>query len=480
MKSLFKNSLYNIIYKLFMIIFPLISSAYVSRILLPMGVGKVAYAQNIASYFITAASLGVGNYGIREIGKKQKNKEEYSKTVVELLIITLFSTLICSAFYYGMVSTLPYFQNSKMLYYVVGIQLLLTAANVDWFYQGMEEYKYITVRSLIVKILTLLGIFVFVKKQDDTIAYALFSSIALAGNNIINVIHLRKYLTLDDVKHIELAKHIKPLFILLSTGFAVELYTKLDTTTLGIMTSEEYVGYYNYATKISSIVVGLAASVSTILLPRFSLYREQNKMEELKKTIENAQAGLLYLSIPACVGLALLSKYIIIFLFGADFLPAVLTVQILTFLVVIKSIGNLYGVQILVAFGKEKILFYTTVLGAISNIIMNLILIPAFRQNGAAIASVISEFVVCLYQFTAAQKLVHTKFDKMDILKILLASTGMAIIVILVETVLKNEIIVIILSCILGVLFYTITTVMMKVKTAGMFVGILKSRIGLE
>ena len=234
MKSLFKNSLYNIIYKLFMIIFPLISSAYVSRILLPMGVGKVAYAQNIASYFITAASLGVGNYGIREIGKKQKNKEEYSKTVVELLIITLFSTLICSAFYYGMVSTLPYFQNSKMLYYVVGIQLLLTAANVDWFYQGMEEYKYITVRSLIVKILTLLGIFVFVKKQDDTIAYALFSSIALAGNNIINVIHLRKYLTLDDVKHIELAKHIKPLFILLSTGFAVELYTKLDTTTLGI------------------------------------------------------------------------------------------------------------------------------------------------------------------------------------------------------------------------------------------------------
>ena len=470
MKSLFKNSLYNIIYKLFMIIFPLISSAYVSRILLPMGVGKVAYAQNIASYFITAASLGVGNYGIREIGKKQKNKEEYSKTVVELLIITLFSTLICSAFYYGMVSTLPYFQNSKMLYYVVGIQLLLTAANVDWFYQGMEEYKYITVRSLIVKILTLLGIFVFVKKQDDTIAYALFSSIALAGNNIINVIHLRKYLTLDDVKHIELAKHIKPLFILLSTGFAVELYTKL----------EEYVGYYNYATKISSIVVGLAASVSTILLPRFSLYREQNKMEELKKTIENAQAGLLYLSIPACVGLALLSKYIIIFLFGADFLPAVLTVQILTILVVIKSIGNLYGVQILVAFGKEKILFYTTVLGAISNIIMNLILIPAFRQNGAAIASVISEFVVCLYQFTAAQKLVHTKFDKMDILKILLASTGMAIIVILVETVLKNEIIVIILSCILGVLFYTITTVMMKVKTAGMFVGILKSRIGLE
>ena len=111
---------------------------------------------------------------------------------------------------------------------------------------------------------------------------------------------------------------------------------------------------------------------------------------------------------------------------------------------------------------------------------MNLILIPAFRQKGAAIASVISEFVVCLYQFTAAQNLVHTKFDKMDILKILLASTGMAIIVILVETVLKNEIIVIILSCILGVLFYTITTVMMKVKTAGMFVGILKSRIGLE
>ena len=271
-----------------MIAFPLVSSAYVSRILLPTGVGKVAYAQNIASYFITFAALGVGSYGVREIGKNQNNKSQYSRTVIELLIITFISTLICSLIYYGMVFSLPYFQNNKTLYYAVGIQLILTAANVDWFYQGMEEYGYITIRSVIIKILTLIGIFTFVKTKDDLVPYALLSSIALAGNNIVNVIHLKKYLVKIDLHKIELKRHIRPLLVLLSTGFAVELYTKLDTTTLGMLTSEECVGYYNYATKITSIVVNLAASVSTILLPRFSLYREQNRLDQLKKTMEKS------------------------------------------------------------------------------------------------------------------------------------------------------------------------------------------------
>lgn len=466
MKSLFKNSLYNIIYKLFMMAFPLVSSAYVSRILLPEGVGKVAYAQNIASYFITIAGLGIGSYGVREIGKNQKNKIQYSKTVVELLIITLISTFICSIIYYGMVCSFPYFLSNRSLYYAVGIQLVLTAANVDWFYQGMEEYGYITARSLIIKILTLLGILVFVKSKNDLVPYALLSSIALAGNNIINVIHLKKYLVKFDISKIKLKQHIKPLLVLLSTGFAIELYTKLDTTTLGIFTSETCVGYYNYATKITSIVVNLAASVSTILLPRFSLYREQNMLDELKKTIESAQSVILFIAIPSAIGIIIMAKDIIFFLFGEAFIPAAATVQILAVLVIIKSIGNLYGVQVLVAFGKEKTLFYTTVLGAISNVLMNITLIPVFQQNGAAIASVLSELAVCIYQYIAAHRQINAELDKRDLYKMIIATTVMAVIVYVIVHIVSNTIIAIIFSCLVGVGVYFIVTFLLHVKTS--------------
>lgn len=475
MKSLFKNSLYNIIYKLFMMAFPLVSSAYVSRILLPEGVGKVAYVQNIASYFITVAGLGVGSYGVREIGKNQKNKSQYSKTVVELLIITLISTLICSVIYYGMVFSFSYFQSNRPLYYAVGIQLILTAANVDWFYQGMEEYGYITVRSLIIKLLTLVGIFAFVKNKNDLVPYALLSSIALAGNNIINVIHLKKYLVKFDINKIELKQHIKPLLVLLSTGFAVELYTKLDTTTLGIFTTESCVGYYNYATKITSIVVNLAASVSTILLPRFSLYREQNRLEQLKKTIENAQFVILFIAIPSVIGIIIMAKDIIIFLFGEPFLPAATTVQILAILVIIKSIGNLYGVQVLVAFGKEKTLFYTTVLGAISNVVMNIALIPILQQNGAAIASVLSELAVCIYQYTAAHKQVNVKFDKRDLCKMIIATTIMAVIVYIIVHIVSNTFIAIVFSCLVGAGVYFIVIFLLRVKTLSLIVKSIRS-----
>lgn len=475
MKSLFKNSLYNITYKLFMIAFPLVSSAYVSRVLLPAGVGKVAYAQNIASYFITIASLGVGSYGVREIGKNQKNKSQYSQTVAELLLVTLISTIVCSVIYYGMIFSFPYFRSNRALYYAVGIQLILTAANVDWFYQGMEEYGYITIRSLIIKILTLIGIFVFVKNKNDLVPYALLSSIALAGNNIINLIHLKKYVVRFDIHRIELKQHLKPLLVLLSTGFAVELYTKLDTTTLGLLTSEECVGYYNYATKITSIVVNLAASVSTILLPRFSLYREQNRFVQLRKTIENAQSVILFISIPAVIGIVLTAKNMIVFLFGKSFLSAVTTIQILSILVIIKSIGNLYGVQVLVAFGKEKTLFYTTVLGAISNVGMNIILIPILQQNGAAIASVLSELAVCIYQCIAARKQIFTKIDKIDLCKIVTATAVMGVVVYIVVHCVSNTFISIMLSCLMGAFSYFMMSIVLRIKISDLILKKIKT-----
>ena len=429
MKSLAKNSIYNIIYKLFLIAFPLISSIYVSRVLMPSGVGKVAYAQNVVSYFVAFSGLGVSTYGVREIGKVQQDKKKYSKVFIELFTIVFATTLICSFIYYFWIIAFNPFGN-KLLYTVAGLQLLLGAFNVDWFYQGIEEYRYITSRSIVMKLLSLVFMFISVRNEADIVPYALMSSIALAGNNVINIIHIRKYVDFSDINKLKFKRHIYPLVVLLSTTLAVELYTKLDVTMLGVLSDDVNVGYYNYATRITTIVVTLATSVSTVLLPRLSYYMENGKIEELNSTVKFVHKGILTITLPAAIGLSIFAKDIMCFMFGELFEPAAITVRILTVLIVIKAIGNLYGAQILVAFGAEKFLLFSTLFGAISNVIMNAFLIPIFEENGAAIASVISELIVCIIQVALSKKYVDVKVGKCFYLQLCLSSCVMAIAVI--------------------------------------------------
>lgn len=215
MKSLFKNSLYNLIYKLFLLAFPLVSSVYVSRILMPAGVGQVAYAQNVVSYFIVLAGLGMSSYGIREIGKVQKDRAAYSKVFTELFVTQFTATAICTVAYYTWLLVFTPFQGNIYLYVVAGFQLVLSAFNVDWFYQGMEEYRYITSRSIVMKLISLLFMLLSVKSQGDVVPYALMSSVALAGNNIINVLHLSKYIDRVNVRQLMIRPHLKPLLLLL-------------------------------------------------------------------------------------------------------------------------------------------------------------------------------------------------------------------------------------------------------------------------
>lgn len=464
MKSLFKNSIYNLAYKFFLLVFPLISSVYVSRILLPAGVGKVAYAQNIVSYFITFAGLGVSTYGVREIGKVQQNKAERTKTFTELFGIILTTTVFACVLYFSWILLLRPFDNIP-LYIAAGFQLVFSAFNVDWFYQGMEEYKYITNRSILIKLLSLLFMFVAVNSSEDVVAYALMSSVALAGNNIINLVHIRKYIARPNFRKIEVKRHLKPLIILLSTNLTIELYTKLDTTCLGILAKAENVGYYNYATRISSIVVNLAAAMSTILLPRLSYYYKNNKGNELNAIVAKAHKAILTVAIPAMVGLFLVADDVIVLLFGTAFYPAAITVRILSVLVVVKSIGNLYGTQVLLTFGQEKLLLYTTIIGAVSNVAMNILMISAFQENGAAVASVISELIVCIVQIFIALRFVKPIIRGKEYISVIIPSIGMMLIVILIKTITKGLFVRILLSCFIGIAIYYILCILLKNDT---------------
>ena len=228
-KSMLKNSVFNIIYTASNILFPFITSIYVSRILLPVGVGKVASAQNIASYFVTAAALGLPSYGVREFAKVREDTAKKNSLFTELFIINLISTTISLIAYIFVLILNNGFNGEGALYICCGLAIFFNYLNIDWIYQGLEEYGYITGRSVVIKCISLALLVVFVKTREDYVAYALLTSLALGGNYIFNVIHARKMVGFTLV-NLKIRKHIKPIVFIAGIIFMSTIYNKIDIT----------------------------------------------------------------------------------------------------------------------------------------------------------------------------------------------------------------------------------------------------------
>lgn len=449
--SLAKNSLFNMAYNVLNLLFPLITSMYVSRILLPSGVGKVAYAQNITSYFITFAALGLPTYGVREIAKAKDDKNKVNRVFTQLLTINWISTAIAVGAFTFLINQ-DAFQSEKVLMICCGIQLLFNFVNIDWLYQGMEEYVYIVCRSTAIKAISILAIFVLVKNQRDYVIYAMISSIALAGNYIFNIINAKKYVRLD-FSNFSLKKHWKPLMILGLTIFFSTIYSKLDITMLGAMNTEEETGLYSNAFRLIAIVTSICASVSAVFLPRLSYYY-QNSKEKFNELINFGIKILSFFSFPMVTGLVVLAPSAIVLVYGNEFFGAVSTVRVLSLLVVIKAFGDLLCYQLAIATGHEKDRLFAYAAAAFLNMSLNFLLIPSIGRNGAAIASVLSELLLNAVQFFKMKKIVQYKLNVKPILQGVFASGIMAIGMVAITSIPMNDFIKCIAGFLVGTLIY--------------------------
>ncbi len=410
-KKIARNSLFNMVYRGFITLFPLITTAYTARVLMPQSVGLVAYANAIVTYFVTFAYLGLPSYGVKTIGQNQSSPEGRSKAFCELFTINFISTSVCILAYYLLVNHLPYFSDKKLLFNVMGIALILNICNIDWFYQGIEEYSYIATRSVIVKIISFGLILVFVKKPEDYVKYALILCIAIAGNYILNTFRAVRYIKIDRYK-LNIRQHLKPVFILLASSIATEIHTILDTVMIEFFHGEISVGYYSNAVKIVRMVYSLAIAAVATFCPKISLYIKLGDKTNLNKLLSQGTKFIVLLGLPSAVGLMTASDYIVYVLFGPDFEAVGLTLRILSPLVMIFSIAYFLGQIILIALGKEKVILLSIIVGIIINFSLNWILIPFFDQNGAAIASVIAELSVMIIQVIAAVKQYKLKITR--------------------------------------------------------------------
>ena len=338
-KSLVKNSIFNMIYKGFTALFPLITTSYISRVLLPAGVGRVGYANTIVAYFVLIASLGIPTYGVKAIAQSGETKEGRSRTFWELFFINLAATLMCIVAYYVFVDNFPHFADRKLLFQIMGLMLVLNIFNIDWFYQGMEEYSYIATRSIIVKILSFVAMLLFVKKAKDYVIYAFILCVATAGNNLLNAWNLRKYIGKPDVG-LHPGRHLKPVLILLASTIATEIYTMLDTIMLEYYHGETCVGYYSNPVKIVRMTYTVVIALVAVFYPRISYHYKQKEYDRCNELLSRGFKIMLLLALPCTVGIGITAEYIVPFLFGEAFLPSIGTLRILSVLVLVFSVAH--------------------------------------------------------------------------------------------------------------------------------------------
>lgn len=479
-KSLLNNSIYNVLYKLLNVFFPLVSATYVSHVLLAKGIGMVASAQNVTQYFVLIAALGIPNYGTREIAKVQDEYDKKNKLFSELFFINMISTSICIFAYYILIFSSDYFFDNRKLYVVTGMLVVFNFLNIDWFYQGIEEYKYIATRSAIIKIIMLLLLVIFVHSENDYIAYAYIYIFATAGNYILNVINLKKNSIKIILKNLEIKRHLKPVFYLLCTTIAIELYTLLDTTMISFFCEPENVAYYTNSIKIVRILITVVSAIGGVLLPRLSHYREKGLYDECSKIVNKIFYIMLFVFLPSGIGLIIISHTLQITLFGQSFEPSVVTLQITSLLVYTLGFSNLFGTQILLTFENEKKLFLCTLIGATSNIIMNAILIPLYQQNGAAIASVISESLVTLISFYYANKLLKIKFEPKIIYTACFSCFVMTLVLLCIKNVGGESLLKMIVELIIGGVTYIVINVILKNPIIIDFLNLIEGRVVKE
>lgn len=459
-KSLTKNSIYNIIYTLANILFPFATSIYVSRILLPVGVGKVAAAQNIASYFVTLAALGLPSYGVREFAKIREKKYERNKLFTELLLLNIISTTLATLGYFILVLVNGGFNGEWALYVVCGLSIVFNYLNIDWMYQGLEEYGYITGRSLFIKGFSLLALFMFVKTRQDYIIYALISSLATGGNYIFNILHARKFVSID-LSKIELKYHIKPVLLIACIIFLSTIYNKIDITMLNILATDESVGYYTYAQKTITMVLTMANAITAALLPRLSFYYD-NDRKQFYKLLDKGFQVLCFMTFPLTIGMMLVAPQAVVFLYGKSFEPAVLTIRLMCPLILIKGFGDLFCYQLVYSTKNEKIILPASASASVINVITNAVLIPLLLQNGAVIASVFSELVTNAIQFIYMKKKVKFSINIKVFGKSFISTSMMAVSVYIVMQFGLSNTIGLIMEVICGIMVYGIINLFMK------------------
>lgn len=410
-ESIGVNLSFNLFLSLSNILFPIVTFPYVSRILGPEGIGKVQFVNSFAQYFILIAALGIPVYGIREVSKLSGDIIGLKKLFTTLLVLNIITSFFFLAVFTIIVYCVPSLYENLKFYFVGGIGLLFSFSNIDWFFSGLQKFKLIALRSFFVKVFFLILLFVTVNDKQDTFPYLIILTGSSILNNIYNIFSARNYFKLSLIDRSDFFIHLKPLIFIFSSIVISSVYSSLDTIILGFIKGFKDVGYYSAASRLVKVGIPILTALSTVLLPKIAqTFRDKDDVKT-QKLLSQGLSYVILIGIPIAIGLIALSKEIVLFFSGLEFIEASLTLQIMAPTTLIIGFSTVWVVLILSPNSKDKEGAITVSIGLVISIILNFLLIPIYGHIGAAVSNLISELGVMLCFMYFASSIFTYTFD---------------------------------------------------------------------
>lgn len=401
-KSIAKNYMYNLIYQILVLILPLITTPYISRVFGAENIGIYSYTISISTYFILFGSLGISVYGQREIAYLQDKKGEYSKTFWEIVILRFITMSIAMFIFY---ITFVNFGQYKMYYVILLLELLANSLDISWFFVGLEEFKKTVSRNVVVKIISIICIFTFVKSTNDLILYFWIYVLSVLIGNLSLWLYLPKYLKKVHIKQLNVLRHLKSTIALFIPQIAIQIYTVLDKVMIGtIIIDKSEVGYYEQSQKIVKMLVTIVTSLGTVMAPRMANTFINGNSEKIKQYMKKSLNFVFLLSFPIVLGIILVSERFVPMFFGDGYEKVIILMKVISPIIIAIGLSGVIGTQYLLPTKQQKEFTISVTIGAIINFLINLLLIGKYGAVGASIGTVIAEICVTIAQFIFIRK----------------------------------------------------------------------------
>lgn len=468
-KSLGKNAFLNGLRSVLNIIFPIITFPYVSRVLSVGELGKYNWSNSFVSYFLLIAGLGIATYAVREGAKFRNDRNEISAFASQVFSINILSTVVSYILLSLCVLIFPKVQSYSAFIYIFSIQIVFTTLGTEWIYSIFEEYTYITVRSIVFKILSIVVLFLFVRRPGDYLNYAGITVFSAVGSNVLNYLHAKKFCTIRFTFNIDWQEHLKPILIIFASSVATTIYLSLDTTLLGLINNNYVVGIYSVSTKMYNIVKQLIAAILTVTIPRFALLWGRHRYREYRKLLLEISDALALISIPAAVGVYMLAPQIVILLSSAKYIRAVSSLRLLCPALIFSIFSWIFTSCVLIPAKRENKVLIITVISAVVNLILNLLLMPSLKENAAAITTSLSEAISMLlgiyYSRDIIKGLYKSGFWK-EIFTYILGTISIVIICFAGDVLFNSTVMIILFDVVLSIVEYVLILLGIKNKFA--------------
>ncbi len=428
MRNLKVNTALNMIKTGANIVFPLITIPYVLRVLSANNIGKVDFGNSFVSYFSLIASLGISTYAIRECAKVRDDRRKLDTVASQIFSINICTTIVA---YIMLAISLIAFRNLDSYRTLIIIQstvILFTTLGADWINTAMEDFVYITLRSVLFQVISLILMFVFVKTQDDYVKYAIISVISSSGSNISNIVYRKRYCKIKFTWDIPWKKHMIPICLLFVMTLSQTVFNSADITMLGLMKGDYAVGIYSTAAKIEKVISQIVSSIVLVLIPRLSYMFDSGEYEKINKLLRNVLGVFATIGLPSCAGAAVMAKEIILIVGGAKYVEATLVLQILLLSFLFSLVGGSFlGNVVLLPSGNEKQFMIICCISTVVNVIANAFLIPRWGAYAAAGTTAFSSLLIMLMLIASIDKRIKIKSPVRLFLAPLVGSVAMSI-----------------------------------------------------